>query len=387
MAWVAVVAGGTALVGAFVSNKASSRAKDAANRNMDQAAGQADLAQQNLEETQARIQEQMDRIQSLTPPNLQQYIMPAQMAVIKGEITPEMATAQVLEQTKLAGITVPPALMSAQNMAMTKLSEIADQGGLTAMDRARLFDIKGEMATASRGAQEAILQEAQRRGVSGSGIEMGNRMLADQAASTRGAGAGLNVAAEAQKRALEAIQSSGNMAGRMRDQDFTEQGRVGDAQDAIARFNTNLTNATNTANTATRNAADVANLQERQRLSEFNIGQREREAAARLGTGQTGWQNTYNQSIAMGNLAAGQATGAQNASITANNQAANASAAAVGAGDAQRAAALQGLGTGLGSLGQAYANNTKTPTTSDTSSFRWDDPYKNKGYVGGGEGE
>jgi hypothetical protein len=263
----------------------------------------------------------MDRLQALTPPNLQQYILPYQQAVLVGQLTPEEAVAQLQQQTAMAGITIPSELLSAQQGALSKLKQIADEGGLTAVDRARLFDAKNEMATASRGAQEAIMQNAQQRGVGGSGMEMANRMLAQQAAATRGSAAGVNVAAEAQKRALEAIQQQGTMATGMRTQGFNEDARKAEATDSINRFNVGLTNQTQAANVASRNAAQAANLAERQRVADFNIGQREREAAARLGAAQTGWQNTLNQATGVTNAAAGQATNAQNASVAANTAA------------------------------------------------------------------
>ena len=343
MSWGLVITAGVGLAGSvYASNKAGKAA--------DRAGAAADRAEDRADRMEVRLNQAIDGLNSLVPPNLQQYVIPFERAVLMGELTPEEATAQLAEQTRMAGISVPPELLSAQQNALRRISEIADEGGLTAIDRARLFDAKEEMATASRGAQEAIMQEAAQRGVSGSGVEMANRMLAQQAAATRGARAGVDTAAEAQRRALEAISQSGQMAGSMRTQSMNEQARVAEAQDAINRFNTEITNRTSAANVAARNNAQEANLRERQRVAEFNIGQREREAATRLGAAQDAWQNTMNLATARTNAAAGQA----NAALNASSAAANAAATSRQNAAATQAAAFQQAGQSIGKLVDAY---------------------------------
>lgn len=341
--WGLVVAGVAGVAGAAITSRTARRGQDAA-------AADAAISEERMLRAEERLNAQLQNLAALTPPNLQQYIVPYQQAVLQGEITPEEAVARLAQDTKMAGITVPPELLSAQSRALTSLQRVADEGGLTAIDRARLFDAKQEMATASRGAQEAIVQNAQQRGIAGSGIEQANRLLAQQAAATRGAQAGVDVAAEAQRRALQAMVQSGELAGQQRTQTVNEQARVAEAQDAINRFNTELTNRTQAANVAARNDAQAANLRERQRLSEFNIGQREREAAARLGAVQDTWQNTMNLATARTNAAAGQATNAMNANNTAQQTAANARTAAAG----QQAAAIQQGASAIGRLADAW---------------------------------
>lgn len=343
MSWGLVIAGGSALIGGYMSKEAAEDSADAARET-------SSTAEARYVRAEERLNKELEYLSSLTPPNLQQYILPYQQAVVVGRLTPEEAVAQLQEQSAMDGVQVSPDLISAQKQALSQLKQVADEGGLTAIDRARLFDAKEEMATASRGAQEAILQEAQRRGVGGSGMEMANRMLAQQAAATRGARAGVDVAAEAQRRALEAIQQSGALAGTMRNQEFSEQARKAEATDAINRFNTDLTNRTQQANIQTRNAAQAANLAEAQRISEFNIGQREREAAARLGTAQNQWQNIMNLATGRANLAAGQASNALNANSAAQTLANQQMQTAAG----QNANAWQQFGTAAGKIADAF---------------------------------
>lgn len=343
MSFGLVIAGGSALLGAVVSNKASGRAADAAAATQQSADAQSAIAND-------RIQTALDKLGALTPPNLQSYIQPYQQAVAAGQITPEEATAKMQEASALEGVRIPEELLNAQRNALTKITAIADAGGLTAIDKARLLDIQDEQAARSKGEQEAIIQNAQQRGVSGGGLEMQSRLISQQQAANRSARAGTDVAADAQRRALEAITQSGTMAGAQRTQAFNEAAKVAEAKDMISNFNTSLQNKTNAANIAERNAAQAANLGAAQRIQEYNIGQREREAAARQGAAQSNWTNTLNTATTQANLAAGQASQAQQASNAAAQLANTQNQQAA----AQTAGMYQNIGTGLGKLAGAY---------------------------------
>lgn len=337
--WGDILGAGSSIIGSVLSN-------NQAEATADRATASTAASEARLNEASARLQRAMTSLEGLTPPNLLDFVQPFQRAVAAGQLTPEEATFKMAEASKMNGITIPPEILSAQQSALSKITAIAEGGGLTAMDRARLLDIQDEQAARSRGEQEAIVQNAQQRGVAGTGIEQASRLLSQQGAATRSARAGTDVAADAQRRALEAIQASGTLSGTMRNQAFSEQSQKAAAQDAIDKFNTSFQNQTNAANVAARNTAQAANLQEKQRLQEYNIGQGEREAAARAAAAQSNWQNTFNKGTALTNAAAGQATTAQNASIAANTAAERQLATA----DAQRAAAIQQAGQGIGGL-------------------------------------
>lgn len=344
----ALIGAGASLVGGFLSKKEG-------DKNREQASQINQRAEDRLDRAETRLNEQLDALERLTPPNLMSYVRPFQDAVIQGTLTPEEATAELIKRTEMDGLRVPPELIAAQTNALRTLEKTASESGLTAMDRAKLFQAKNEMATASRGAQEAILQNAAQRGVAGSGVEMANRMLAQQAAATRGAASGVEVAAEAQRRALEASARAGDLAGRMRGQSVEEQTAVAQARDAVNRFNTELTNRTNAANVATRNEAQAANLAERQRIAEFNLRQREREAAQRLSVAQDSFNNTMDLAKTRTNAAAGQATNATSASNTAFTNAANLNATAAG----QTANAFQQGASAIGQLADAWEDKDK----------------------------
>jgi len=246
-----------------------------------------------------------ETLAALTPPDLMQFIQPYQEMLYLGKMTPEQVMAQVQKDTEMAGIKIPQQLLDAQYKALGQVQQVAAEGGLTAVDRGQLEQIKSDLATQERGQRQAIQQNMQERGVAGGGSEMVAKMMAQQGAAQRGSQMGFDVASQAQKRALDAMQQSGNMAGQMRTQDFNEQSAKAQAQDAINRFNTSMRQQSETSNVEARNRATADDLARRYALQEFNIGQRQRENAARLGAAQQEWNNRWNQATGVAGRDAG----------------------------------------------------------------------------------
>jgi hypothetical protein len=248
------------------------------------------LAMQEFSRIQAPTAEEM-KIQ------LQQYVE-------AGVLTPEQAQTILMEDTAYNDIALDPGTREAQADALRQLSDISNQGGMTAIDRARMMEINDDMQTANRGAQQAITQNMAERGVSGSGAELAARLSGQQAASSNNARAGAEVAAEAQRRALEAIMAKGNLGGSMRGQDHQQAAAKAQARDAINQFNaTNRQNVIN-SNVDRRTQANAANLGNKQnimlmntqaenenRLRDSDLKQRQFENQMNLARGKTGQLN------------------------------------------------------------------------------------------------
>lgn len=218
--------------------------------------------------------------------NSEKYLQAA-LAAIQGVRTPtveEMRADPRLAKTFLQGktgmskIKTSPAYKQAALKALTWLQSVATQGGLTDIDRARLNDIREGQETSNRGAQEAILSSAAERGVGGSGLEMAQRLIAQQEGAGRANRAGLDVAAQAQQRALDALEKSGQIGERMGAQDFAEQAQAAEAQDAIDRFNTANKQNVETGNVGTTNDFTIRNKDLFQR--DFENQARKAEGAA-----------------------------------------------------------------------------------------------------------
>lgn len=213
----------------------------------------------------------LDEFKKLQTPDIDKMRVELEQLVQTGQLRPEEAQVYLQKASEMSGAVADPTARAAQFEALSGLQDIGNQGGMTDIDRARMREISDTMATENRGAQEAITQNAQERGVYGGGVEMASRMLAEQAAATRASNEGVNVNAEAQRRALEAIMQSGQLGGQIAGQTFGESSERAQAQDAIERFNTQNRQDVMEQNLAARNEAARANLAEKQRVSDTNV--------------------------------------------------------------------------------------------------------------------
>jgi len=228
-----------------------------------------------------RAQEVLDGVRT---PDASDLELKLQKLVQMGEITPEDIETILQGESAYKTIGTDPRLAAAQYDSLADLRGVADAGGLDARAVANLDEAIGAQRTASRGSQDAIRADAQRRGISGSGMELVSRFIADQEAATRGNKAAIESAALAQQRRDAAIRDSASLAGSMDDRRFSQQATVAGAEDAIDRYN--AVNAQNVAaqNVQARNVARAANLAEKQRVSDSNVGleNKQRERAANM---------------------------------------------------------------------------------------------------------
>lgn len=211
-------------------------------------------------------------IEGVRGPRAEDLTYELERLVQQGVISPEEARAYTVDRSAMEGIDVDPRLKAAQMGALSNLQEIGAEKGLTAIDRAKLEEIMSRTGGQERGAREAIEQRMAEQGKAGSGFEFAAKMGSHQDAATRASQEGLDVAAAAQQRALDAIQQAGSLGGQMRGQEFGEKSEVAQAQDALAKFNAEHLQSTNLTNVGARNAAQATNLGERQRVADTNAG-------------------------------------------------------------------------------------------------------------------
>lgn len=140
-----------------------------------------------------------------------------------------------------------PALRSYQMDALKRMSGLADNG-LSEVDQAGYAKARNLGAQEARAGSQAAIQDAQSRGVAGSGMEFAMREIANQGGAQRSQEAALQQAADsARQRALYA-QAYQQGLGNQRSQDFQAN-----------RANTDIINQFNQANTAQRNTVNMAN--------------------------------------------------------------------------------------------------------------------------------
>lgn len=213
---------------------------------------------------------------------------------------------------------------NAQLAALGQLQDLSKEG-MTVADKADLNRIRGAAASSNRGNQEAILQKAQERGTSGSALSILAQLNAAQNSANQENQSGLDVAAQAQKRALEALLQSGQLGGQIQSQDFTEADAKNRALDEIAKFNAAAKTAgsqfnANSANEAGKfgasanNAASLANQSATNSASQFTS-----DAANRASLANQAAKNSAAEFGAAANNTASQVNaGAANAASIAN---------------------------------------------------------------------
>lgn len=183
---------------------------------------------------------QLETLQLENPQWLSDITAPTVTAPEKMVVDP--VTMQMVPESEMKKVSTDPRLRDAQLGALNSLKDISDSGGVTLRDKANMSRMQSDVAAADRGRRGAILQNMAARGAGGSGMELLAQMQNAQSSTDREAQAGLDIAAQAQERALQAIMQQGQLGGSIRGQDFGEQSQVAAAQDAINKFNTGTVN-------------------------------------------------------------------------------------------------------------------------------------------------
>lgn len=139
--------------------------------------------------------------------------------------------------------------------AIRRISEMGAEGGMDAGSRLALEEARRAGAQQDVQGRASVRQEAQRRGLGGAG-EVYGQLFAQQAGANTASMGGLQAAADARARALQALATGGGMAGQAEGQDFQRRAQVAQSKDAIRRFNIEMS----------RDAQEYANALKQQRF-------------------------------------------------------------------------------------------------------------------------
>lgn len=277
----------------------------------------------------------LEAVRDIPLPVLKQYYPELYQQV--ATLNPEIESAVTLGPSEMGGIATDPALRQAQLKALSKLQEVGDAGGRDAQFMADQARLESDVNTNLQGQQGAIMQNMATRGMSGGGSEMVARQMAAQQASNKQAQMAMDLNAQAQQRALQAIMQGGQLGGQMQSQDFSQAAQKAQAADAISRFNAQNLQQVNSNNVNTKNQAQQWNA--------------------------TGAQNTANQNTGLRNDA--QQYNANLAQQNFNNQMSRATGVAnqynnmANAKNQERAGDMQLIGGIIGAGAGAYAGGKK----------------------------
>jgi hypothetical protein len=258
----------------------------------------------------------VNQYNGLTAPSIEEQRLKLQQYVDAGQLTPEQMQAALVNSNAYDSIDQDTTGKDAQLEALSQLQNIGSSGGLDAQDKAKLQDIQNQEQTQAKGARDAIIQNAEARGMGGSGLSLLAELQNQQDSATRASAKDVDVAAEGQQRALQAIQDSANLGGSINQNQFAQQKAVADSKNAINQFNAANTQQTNATNTAANNAAQASNLANKQAVSNANVGLGNQQQQFNKGLAQSNFNNqlsvdnakanALNQQATQQNLAAGQ---------------------------------------------------------------------------------
>lgn len=244
-----------------------------------------------------------DVFANLNLPKAEDLSYQIQQLVEQGVLSPEDAEAALVGESEFNGISLDPNLKENQMSALSSIMDIGESGGMTLADKANLSKIASEEQAQARGNRDAILQNAQARGVGGSGLELMAQLQNQQSSATRQSQRDLDVAAQAQARALEALMQGGNMSGQMIDQSFNQQAQKAGANDAIAKFNAQNQQQINMANTGARNEAQAGNLANKQSIANQNANNQTAQNAQKAQIAQQMYDNEIKKRSGQANIA------------------------------------------------------------------------------------
>jgi hypothetical protein len=291
---------------------------------------------------------------------------PAQLQVelqnykVTGQLSPQMQQAYNQSPTGLKNMSVDQTGRTAETQALAQMQNIAQNGGMDAISRQQQAQAINTANANEAGQRSAIVQNFAARGMGGAGAEMAAQLQASQGDANQAAAGGLQAAAGAQGRALQAMQGASAAGSNLNASDYAQAAAAAQAQDAINRFNTANSQAVSNANVGANNAAQAATLANAQSVANANTG---------VGNEQEVYNKNVNQTI-FGDQAT-KAKGVTGAETGASDQY-NTNAENIGS---QWSGIGQAVSQGAGALGNAFTGSKKTDDTSGSSTPGTDAGY------------
>lgn len=145
-----------------------------------------------------------------------------------------------LGQSQVGQLSTDPTTRAAQLKALSQLGNLSSQGGL---DVNAQRDIAASLSQANaneRSQRGAIQQNAQARGLGGSGAALAGLLGAEQGNANNASAGALQAGSDARNRALASLSNYANLAGTINQQDFGQRATAAGANDARQVQNANI---------------------------------------------------------------------------------------------------------------------------------------------------
>jgi len=260
------------------------------------------------------LRDAMAKLDAIKTPTQESQFAQLQNYVRQGLITPEQYQAEVQKINSFDEININPSYRSAQEKSLAEFGNIADSGGMDAIDSSRVNSILNSLQASETSRLAGIKEDARRRGISGSGVELGASLQGDAEARNRAATAGLDTAALALQRKTDALRDQATLGSNIESQAYGQSANKASAANAMQQFNVNTKNTAAQWDAEQRAKAQQFNLAEKQRVADVNVNQGNTEELRRKGLIQTEFQNKVNKATGALQPAQWAASSAQNVS-------------------------------------------------------------------------
>ena len=160
--------------------------------------------------------------------------------------------------------------LDAQKLALRKFMSMGE-GEFDPEYAQKVQDAKRRTQSEAQSRSDSIMQDFERRGMGGSGMELASKIGASSTAMDRNAAMGMDAEAEAYRNQLNAIAQGANIGGQIYSQ---EEGTQTKNADIINAFNQRMSKRHQDwemMRADSLNAADLSNIKESQRISDMNV--------------------------------------------------------------------------------------------------------------------
>jgi hypothetical protein len=341
------IGAGIAAAGAIASGVIGSRSAKKA------AEAQIYAMQQALAYQSMQVDKAVKELEKIGIPSVE-----AQQIVLQNPQLAGLEEIIELPESEITQIQRDADLAMQQRQALETLSEMGE-AGLTPEEKAARREMMRDVSAQVEARDKAILQSMQERGMAGSGAELAQRLAASQAGAERAGKESASLAAQANKRALEAMMSRGELAGKIRGQEFGEELQKAQAADAIAKFNV-------------QQRADVQarNLARKQAL----LDERRKTAIAQETYNKQLQQQQFENQLRLAQAKASALTGsAQMVGGTMSRMGDPAAAYQTAKGGAL-GQAIGGVTSAIGGYMASRPQTTQTQTAPQTTAYNWQAP-------------
>lgn len=213
-----------------------------------------------------------------------------------GQFVPEVASYVAETNPQLVEATAAATKgRQTQLEALSKYREIASQGGMDPILASKLAVASDKARSDAASSQQSILQDAQRRGMMGSGLQMQSQMNRTAEDMRRQAVESQMAAAEAYRNQMDAMARGAALGGDIRGSEMSEQGRNADIINAFNERTSRRYQDYLQARSDAVNRANLRNLESQQELANRNVTQGNKAARYNRNMANQGatqqWQN------------------------------------------------------------------------------------------------